>query len=109
MPNIVSPSQSKVRSFIPPWPGNGWGIVGTLAILYTVINIVWTYFHWGGLQYVSLITNLLSMSPALLAALPAWYAAHVLDAFLQVVGVKAHSPTPGNDKQLTFAASTRLL
>ena len=75
MSNIVSASQSKVRSFVPSWLGSGWGIVGTLAILYTVINMVWTYFHWGGPQYVSLITNLLSMPPALLAALIAWYAA----------------------------------
>jgi PAS domain S-box-containing protein len=72
MSSIAPSSQSSPWSPLPPWLRSGWGILATLAIIYTLINIAWTRFHWGGPQNVTLFTNLFSMPPSLLAALVAW-------------------------------------
>ena len=72
MSSVAPSSQSKLWGPLPSWLRSGWVIVPTLAILYTLINIAWTYFHWGGTEYVSLLANLFSLPPSLLAALAAW-------------------------------------
>src|SRR5690349_17214990 len=71
--SIIAPSsQSRPRGPIPAWLKGKWGFLGILFILYIVFNLAWTYFHWGGPQRVSLIANLLSFTPGLLATVLAW-------------------------------------
>jgi PAS domain S-box-containing protein len=71
--SIIAPSsQSKPRALIPPWLKGKWGFLGILFIVYILLNLAWTYFHWGGPQRVTLIANLLSFPPSLLASLLAW-------------------------------------
>ncbi len=72
--SIIAPSsQPKPRTLIPPWLQGKWGFLGIIFIIYTLLNLVWTYFHWGGPQRISLIANLLSFTPSLLASLLAWH------------------------------------
>ncbi len=47
-------------------------MVGVISILYTLVNLAWTYFHWGGPEHVTLIANLFSFLPSLLAVSAAW-------------------------------------
>ncbi|HZM23575.1 MAG TPA: PAS domain S-box protein, partial [Anaerolineales bacterium] len=68
----VKPREASPRSVLPPWLTGGWGVVGIIAILYSLINIAWTYFHWGGPQNVTLLANLFSFLPSLLAVAAAW-------------------------------------
>jgi len=72
MSNILSSTQTNPRSLIPPWLKGKWGFLGILFIVYILLNLAWTYFHWGGPQRVSLIANLLSFAPSLLASVLAW-------------------------------------
>src|SRR6266508_1816942 len=72
MSSIASLSQSKPRTLIPPWLKGKWGFLGILFIVYILLNLTWTYFHWGGPQRVSLIANLLSFTPSFLASVLAW-------------------------------------
>jgi PAS domain S-box-containing protein len=72
MSGIKISSRSAPRSLVPPWLTGPWGMVGIIAILYTLLNIFWTYFHWGGPKYVTLIANLFSFFPSLLAVVLAW-------------------------------------
>src|SRR6266498_4395719 len=59
-------------SNITSWLKGKWGFLGIIFIVYTVLNLAWTYFHWGGPQRVTLISNLLSFPPSLLASILAW-------------------------------------
>ena len=59
-------------SGLPAWLKGPWGILGIIFILYILLNLAWTYFHWGGPQQVTLIANLLSLPPSLLASIVAW-------------------------------------
>jgi hypothetical protein len=71
--SIITPSSlSNPRALIPPWLKGKWGFLGILFILFTLFNLAWTYFHWGGLQNVVLMANLFSLPPSLLATLLAW-------------------------------------
>ena len=72
MAGITSQSISKSRSLLPPWLSGLWGFLGVVAILYTLANLAWTYFHWGGPEHVTLIANLFSFFPSLLAVAVAW-------------------------------------
>ena len=72
MAGITSQSISKSRSLLPPWLTGLWGFLGVVAILYTLANLAWTYFHWGRPEHVILIANLFSLLPSLLAAAVAW-------------------------------------
>src|SRR6185295_5580568 len=72
MSNIIPSSQTHSRSLVPPWLKGNWGFLGIIFIVYTLFNLAWTYFHWGGPQRVSLIANLLSFPPSLLAPVLAW-------------------------------------
>jgi PAS domain S-box-containing protein len=72
MTSITSESTSSSRSLLPPWLKGTWGFLGIIFILYIVLNLAWTYFHWGGEQHVVLIANLLSLPPSLLASIVAW-------------------------------------
>src|SRR5215216_6723901 len=72
MTSITPPLPTKTRFIIPPWLKGKWGSLGIIFILYILLNLVWTYFHWGGPQRVSLIANLLSFTPSLLASILAW-------------------------------------
>jgi PAS domain S-box-containing protein len=72
MSSIKSHSLSNTRVLIPPWLTGPWSIVGLIAILYTLVNIAWTYFHWGGPERVTLIANLLSFFPSVAAVAVAW-------------------------------------
>src|SRR5688572_16682643 len=72
MASITSQSISKSRSLLPPWLGGLWGFLGVVAILYTIANLAWTYFHWGGPERVTLIANLFSFFPSLMAVAMAW-------------------------------------
>ena len=72
MSDIALSSQTKTRSIIPPWLKGKWGIPGNLFIIYILLNLAWTYFHWGGPERVDLIANLLSFAPSLLASVLAW-------------------------------------
>jgi PAS domain S-box-containing protein len=71
--SIIAPSsQSKPSRLIPAWLKGKWGFLGILFIVYTLFNLAWTYFHWGGPASVDLIANLLSFTPSLLATILAW-------------------------------------
>src|SRR5262245_25986687 len=58
----------------PPWLTGRWGIVGIIAILYTLLNIAWTQFHWGGPERLTLIANISTFFPGLVAVACAWRA-----------------------------------
>ena len=60
------------NSFFRPRLKGSWGLIGISAILYTLINIAWTHFHWGGPERVTLIANLFSFFPSLAAVAVAW-------------------------------------
>jgi PAS domain S-box-containing protein len=60
------------RLRFPPWLAGRWGIAGIVLILYTLIFLVWTQFHWGGEENISLIGNVAILPPMLFAALIAW-------------------------------------
>src|SRR6185503_980018 len=72
MTSITSQSTSSSRSLLPAWLSGLWGFLGVVAILYTLANLAWTYFHWGGPEHVILSANLFSLFPSLLAAAVAW-------------------------------------
>lgn len=75
MSSITSSSQTKktnTRTLIPPWLTGLWGIVGIIAILYTIFNVAWTYFQWGGPEHVTLFANLFSFFPSMVAVAVAW-------------------------------------
>ena len=72
MASITSQPISKSRSLLPPWFTGLWGFLGVVSILYTLANLAWTYFHWGGPERVTLIANLFSFFPSLLALAVAW-------------------------------------
>jgi PAS domain S-box-containing protein len=72
MTSITSQPTSNLRTWIPPWLKGGWGFFGILFILYIILNLAWTHFHWGGPQHIVLISNLLSLTPSLLASVIAW-------------------------------------
>ena len=72
MSSVKSREATTPRFVFPPWLNGGWGMVGIIAILYSLINIAWTYFHWGGPQNVTLLANLFSFLPSLLAVAAAW-------------------------------------
>src|ERR1044071_9234670 len=75
MSSITPSLQTKTRSSIPPWLQGKWGFLGVLFIVYILLNLAWTYFHWGGPERVDLIANLLSFAPSLLATVLAWHVA----------------------------------
>jgi PAS domain S-box-containing protein len=72
MSSIALSSQSEPRSLFPPWLNGKWGFLGIIFIVYILLNLLWTFFHWGGSQHVMLISNLLSIPPSLLASAIAW-------------------------------------
>jgi PAS domain S-box-containing protein len=73
MAGIKPKAATSSRFFLfPLWLTGPWGWVGIIAILYTLLNIAWTYFHWGGPERVTLIANLFSFLPSLLAMASAW-------------------------------------
>jgi PAS domain S-box-containing protein len=72
MTSVTLESTPNSRSLLPFWLKGTWGLLGIIFILYTILNLAWTYFHWGGPQRVSLIANLLSFTPSLLASAIAW-------------------------------------
>lgn len=72
MTSVTTESTSNSRSLLPAWLKGPWGILGIIFILYILLNLTWTYFHWGGPQHVVLIANLLSLPPSLLASIVAW-------------------------------------
>jgi PAS domain S-box-containing protein len=49
-----------------------WGFLGIVFIVYILFNLAWTYFHWGGPQRVTLISDLFSFAPGVFATLLAW-------------------------------------
>ena len=72
MSSVKSQPLSRPRSLLPPWLTRGWGMVGVALILYILLFLAWTYFHWGGEENISLIGNLAVLPPMLLAVLAAW-------------------------------------
>src|SRR5215207_4793769 len=72
MASNTSSIQFTSHSLVPPWLKGKWGGVGIVFIVYILLNLAWTYFHWGGPERVSLIANLLSFAPSLLASVLAW-------------------------------------
>src|SRR6266545_6738905 len=88
MSSIISSTQSNnsnTRSLIPPWLTGLWGMVGIIAILYTLTDLVWTYFHLGGPEHVMIINDMLAFPPSLLIIITAWRVARLssLDAQLR--------------------------
>jgi PAS domain S-box-containing protein len=75
MSSVKSQAAVSPRFVFPPWLTGRWGLVGIIAILYTFVNIAWTYFHWGGTERVTLLANLFSFLPSLLAVAAAWHVA----------------------------------
>jgi len=65
-------SPSNPLSLFPRWLKGKWGWLGIVFIVYILLNLAWTYFHWGGPQHVDLIANLLSFPPSLFASILAW-------------------------------------
>jgi len=72
MSSIASSSPSKPRTLIPPWLTGPWGMVGITLIVYLLVFLNWTYFHWGGEERVSLIGNLAILPPIFLAVITAF-------------------------------------
>src|SRR5258706_909543 len=72
MSSITPSLPTKTRLIIPPWLKGKWGNLGLIFIVYILFNLSWTYFHWGSPQNVSLIANLLSFAPSILASVLAW-------------------------------------
>src|SRR5215212_3368752 len=75
MSSSTPSSQSEPRSLFPSWLHGKWGFLGIIFIIYVLLNLVWTFWHWGGTQHVIVISNLLSITPSLLASAIAWRAA----------------------------------
>lgn len=72
MSSVAPSSQPRLRVLIPPWLSGGWGMVGIFIILYNLVFLTWTYFHWGGEENISLIGDFAILPPLLLASLMAW-------------------------------------
>ncbi len=72
MASTAPSSPSTPRSWFPLWLQGKLGALGIMLILYIVLNLAWTYFHWGGAQHVILLANLFSFPPSLLASILAW-------------------------------------
>ena len=72
MSSIAPSSQSKPHALIPPWLKGNWGFLGIIFIVYILFDLAWTYFHWGGPQRVTLISDLFSFAPGVFATLLAW-------------------------------------
>jgi hypothetical protein len=72
MSRTAPSSLSNPHSLIPVWLRGKWGLLGIIFILYILLNLAWTYFHWGGKQHVALIANLSSFTPSILASVLAW-------------------------------------
>jgi PAS domain S-box-containing protein len=71
--SVIAPSsQSKPRALIPAWLTCSWGTIGLVAILYTLADLAWTYFHWGGSEHVALINDLLAFPSSLFVIMTAW-------------------------------------
>ena len=88
MSSITSSSQTNhtnTRSLVPAWLTGPWGMVGIIAILYTLTDLVWTYFHLGGPEHVMIINDMLAFPPSLLIIITAWRVARLssLDAQLR--------------------------
>lgn len=72
MTNIKSPSQVSHQFIFPLWLTGRPGRIGVALILYTLVFLAWTYFHWGGEENISLIGNLAILPPMFTAVLMAW-------------------------------------
>src|SRR6266511_5787259 len=80
MSSIKSSSQTdhtNTRSLVPSWLTGPWGMVGIIAILYTLTDLVWTYFHLGGPEHVMIINDMLAFPPSLLIIITAWRVARL--------------------------------
>ena len=72
MSGITTQANDSSRFFFPAWLKGPWGLLGIISIFYALLNIGWTHFHWGGPERVTLIANLFSFFPGLVAAVTAW-------------------------------------
>jgi PAS domain S-box-containing protein len=75
MSSITTSFRATTRFSLPSWLKGGWGAVGILAILYTLLNIAWTFLHWGGPERVVATSDLFALAPSLIAAVCAWWVA----------------------------------
>src|SRR6266487_2128531 len=60
------------RRLLPKWFSGIWGTVGIISIVYGILFIAWTIWHWGGEENVVLISDLAALPIDLLAAFVAW-------------------------------------
>src|SRR6266487_3779802 len=72
MSGTAPSSPSTPRSWFPLWLKGKWGFLGIVFIIYILFDLAWTYFHWGGPQRVTLISDLFSFAPSVFATLLAW-------------------------------------
>lgn len=72
MSSADSQRTASPRFPFPAWLTGPWGMLGIISILYILLNIAWTHFHWGGPERLTLIANLFSFFPSLVAVATAW-------------------------------------
>ena len=72
MSGVTTQANVSSRFFFPAWLKGPWGLLGIISILYAGLNIGWTHFHWGGPEHVTLLANIFSFFPSLVAAATAW-------------------------------------
>ncbi|MBI5713420.1 MAG: hypothetical protein HZC38_08380 [Chloroflexi bacterium] len=98
---MVDGAKSDLNENPLAWLRNRWGIVGGVAILYTILYALWTYFHWGNSRFNPLIANLAFFPITFFTLIASWrvYADNTLhprirrawllfslSVFLQIVG-----------------------
>src|SRR6266542_1892632 len=65
-------SINRHRQLVPAWLTGAWGVLGILSVVYLIVFLAWTAFHWGDPEHVALIGNLTVLPLGMLATLTAW-------------------------------------
>ena len=68
--NNTAPSLTPLR-FLPEWLRGFWGMMGIATGIYLILYLAWIYFHWGGRENITLVSDLTSLPLDLLAVLAA--------------------------------------
>jgi len=98
---MVDDAKNDRNKYPLAWLRNRWGIVGGIAILYTILYALWTYFQWGNSKFNPLIANLAFFPITFFTLIASWrvYVDKALDSrirrawflfslsvFLQIIG-----------------------
>jgi signal transduction histidine kinase len=69
---MVDGAQSDLHEHPLAWLRNRWGVIGGVAIVYTIFYALWTYFNWGSSKFNPLIANLAFLPITFFTLLASW-------------------------------------